>query len=318
MKKIVAIVLILALVLALAACGPDEAEEPYEEIPAMSMPDENMRQTVLYFEDDAGYIVPVMKEIEWVEGIGAAAVSQLKANPNADSGMAYLGLNPILAENTEISLNIKEGIATIALSEGAIAADDAVSEMNKVVAVVNTLTEFPTVDSVQIRQAGAADTLPAGTDISAAFSAFDLNVESAVDDENLAEASKVMLYFENAAGTAIVPVTKYIGGAADAFAAMNELVRGPGDGALKNLFPDGSELLGVDVGDDGTASVNFSGAFNKIGEDAHKEKMLMKCIMLTLTQFDNIDAVRILVDGKEYADSATETMAVPQFVNTMS
>lgn len=317
LKKTIFFVVALALVFSFAACG-EEAEEPYEEIPAISVADENMRQTVLYLEDEYGYIVPVMKEIEWEEGIGKAAVSQLKANPNADAGMAYLGLNPILAEDTEISLNIVDGLATIELSEGAILADDAVSEMNKVVAVVNTLTEFPTVDTVVIRQAGSTDTLPAGTDITMGFGKFDLNVMSALSSDELDNASKMILYFQNSTGTAIVPVTKYVGGSADAFAAMNELVRGPGDGGLKNLFPDGTELLGVDIDESGVASVNFSSEFGEISADPQKEKMLQKCIMLTMSQFDNIDVVRILVDGKEYADTAKATMAVPEYVNTLN
>ncbi len=317
-KKIVVMLIILIMLLCFAACGPDKDEEPFEEIPAVNLSDdEDMRQTVLYLEDDYGYVVPVMKQIEWVEGIGAAAVSELVANPDVDADMAYLGLNPVLAEDTQISLDIKDGLATIQLSEGAISADDTVGEMNKVVALVNTLTEFPTIDTVFIEQAGAGGTLPSGTDISMAFSTFDLNVMSALSSDELDNASKITLYFENTAGTAIVPVTKYVGGEADAFAAMNELLRGPGDGGLKNQFPEGTKLLGVEVSESREASVNFSSEFNEIAQDAQQEKMLLKCIVLTLTQFDNIDVVRILVDGKEYEDNAQQTMAYPEFVNTL-
>lgn len=317
LKRIIVMIIVVIMLICLAACGGDKNEEPYEEIPAMSVTDENMRQTVIYLEDDFGYIVPVMKEIEWEEGIGAAAVSQLKASPDVDAGMAYLGLNPVLAENTELSLSIKDGVATIQLSEGSISAEDAVGEMNKVVAVVNTLTEFPTIDSVKIRQEGCEDTLPGGTDITSAFATFDLNVMSALSSGELENASKVMLYFENMAGTALVPITKYVGGEADAFAAMNELVRGPKDGGLKNLFPEGTELLDVDVDETGIASVNFSKAFSDISKEPQHEKMLLKTIVLTMTQFDNIDVVRILVDGKEYTDTSQTTMAVPEFVNTL-
>ena len=99
-------------------------------------------------------------------------------------------------------------------------------EMAKVVALVNTLTEFSTVDTVFIEQAGCDDTLPNGTDISSGFATFDLNVESTLSEDDVENASKVVLYFENTAETAIVPVTKYVGGSADAFAAINELLKG--------------------------------------------------------------------------------------------
>ena len=316
-RWLVALVAVIML-LSFAACGGNKDEEPYEEIPAANIADdENMRETVLYFEDDYGYIVPVMKQIEWVEGIGAAAVSQLVADSNADSGMSYMGLKPILAEGTEISLDIKDGVATIQLSEGAIAAEDAVGEMNKIVAIVNTLTEFVTVDTVLIEQAGANGTLPNGTDLSSGFAAFDLNVVSTLASDDLENASRVMLYFVNSTETAIVPVTKYIGGDADAFAAMNELVKGPGDGGLKDMFPEGTELLSVNVDDAGIATVEFSGDFTSIGEDAQKEQMFKKCIIMTLMQFDNIDVVRILVNGEEYTDTSATTMAYVEYANTL-
>ncbi len=316
LKKAAVVLLVLVMLIPLVACGKED-EEPYEEIPAMNVSDADMRQTVLYLEDDFGYVVPVMKEIEWVEGIGAAAVSQLIADPNQDAGMAYLGLNPVLAEGAELSLSITDGVATIQFSEGALAAADAVAEMNKVVAVVNTLTEFPTIDSVVIEQAGSDDALPCGTDISSAFGRFDLNVSSTLDADDVANASKLVLYYENATETAIVPITKYVGGTADAFAAMNELLKGPDDGGLKSLFPEGTELLGVDVDDAGIATVNFSEEFSDISEDADKEDRLSRCIIHTLMQFDNIDVVRILVDGEEVVDSATQTMAQTQYVNVL-
>lgn len=316
LKKILAAVLAaLMLLLCLAACG-EKKEDVYQEIPAANINDSDMRQTVLYYEDDYGFVVPVMKEIKWVEGIGAEAISELKANPDADAGMEYLGLNPILAADTEVSLTIKEGAATLKLSKNAIAADDAVGEMNKVIAIVNTLTEFPTIDTVKIVQAGVKGKLPHGTDISKAFSTFDLNVMTALSKEDQQNASKIMLYFEDETGDAIVPVTKYIGGEADAFAAMNELVKGPGCHGLKNAFPEDTKLLNVDIDKTGVATIEFSNEFSKISEDPDKQAKLLKCITFTLMQFDNIDEVRILVNGKEF-ESASEATMSTKFINTM-
>lgn len=318
LKKALTVIVAIFLVIGFAGCGAKE-EEPYEEIPAANIEetDANMRETILYLEDDYGYIVPVMKQIEWVEGIGAATVSELVADSNTDSQMEYLGLNPILSEGTELSLSITDGVATLQLSGDAIKGKDAVDEMSKVVALVNTLTEFPTIDKVKIRQDGCADALPLGTDISTAFGTFDLNVIGSVSEDNKDDASKLLLYFENEAGTAIVPVTKYVGGQADAFAAMSELVKGPGQGGLKSVFPEGTELLGVTVDDSGIASINFSKELETVKDKPEQEKALFRSIILTLMQFDNVDEVRILVDGKEYSSTSQTTMATPEFVNTM-
>ena len=65
---------------------------------------------------------------------------------------------------------------------------------------------------------------------------------SSLSEQDKENASKLLLYFVNEAETAIVPVTKYVGGQADAFAAMSELVKGPGEGGLRSPFPEGTEL----------------------------------------------------------------------------
>jgi germination protein M len=244
-------------------------------------------------------------------------MSELIATPDADAEMEYLGLNPILSEGTELSLSIKEGVATLKLSKNAIAAQDAVDELNKVVAIVNTLAEFPTIDSVVIKQAGCDEELPCGTVVSQPFGPFDLNVTTTLSQEDLENASRLVLYFTNEAGTAIVPVTTFVGGQADAFAAMSELVKGPGQGGLKSLFPDDTALLGVTVDEEGVASVDFSKEFSSVSDDARQEKALVRCIMLTMMQFDNIEEVRILVEGKEFTSSAQTTMAYPDYINIM-
>ena len=319
LKRAFAALIAVFLVLGVVACGAKE-EEPYEEIPAANVEPQDtadMRNTVLYLLDDYGYVVPVMKQIKWVEGIGAATVSELVADSNTDSQLEYMGLNPVLAEDTQLSLSIKEGVATIVLSKGAIAAEDSVGEMNRVVALVNTLTEFPTIDSVLIKQDGVDGKLPNGTDISKAFGTFDLNVTSKISGDDADNASRLLLYFQNSTQTAIVPVTKYVGGKADPFAAMNELVKGPGEGGLKSPFPEGTALLGVTVDDNGIASVNFSKEFSQVSDTPEREKALLRCIVLTLMQFDNIDEARILVDGEEYSSTSQTTMATVKFVNTL-
>ncbi len=318
LKRYLAAVLALVMLpICFAACG-EKKEDVYEEIPAANVAtDPDMRQTVLYYEDDYGFIVPVMKEIKWVEGIGAAAVSELRANPDADAEMEYMGLNPILTADTELSLSIKDGAATLKLSKGAITAEDATGEKAKVTAVVNTLAEFPTIDTVKIVQEGADGKLANGTDISKSFAAFDLNVMTTLSEEDLSNASKVMLYFIDESEAAIVPVTKYIGGTADAYAAMNEFVRGPGCHGLKSLLPDGTKLLNVEIDKAGVATVEFSPEFATIEEDADKEAKLIKCIVFTLRQFDNIDEVRILVNGEEYKSTAETTMST-KFVNIIN
>jgi germination protein M len=98
---------------------------------------------------------------------------------------------------------------------------------------------------------------------------------------------------------------------------MSELVKGPGEGGLRSAFPEGTELLGVTVDENGVASINFSKELEGVKEKPEQEKAVIRSTILTLMQFDNIDEVRILVDGKEYSSTSQTTMAMPEFVNTL-
>ena len=88
MKKIVVLICVLMLVFSLSACKKDNDEEPYEEIPVNGLLDSgSMRNTVLYFEDEYGYIVPTMRQIAWVEGIGKESLENLKSD--ADKNVSF-------------------------------------------------------------------------------------------------------------------------------------------------------------------------------------------------------------------------------------
>ncbi|NLB40996.1 MAG: hypothetical protein GX815_01805, partial [Clostridiales bacterium] len=66
--------MILVFTLFFISCSKDnevvEGEgEPQGTPPVSGDTDELIRETIIYYEDDAGYLVPVMRKIPWVEGI---------------------------------------------------------------------------------------------------------------------------------------------------------------------------------------------------------------------------------------------------------
>ena len=63
--------ILLIMVLITAGCSKkDEGEVSPEDAPSITdETDELIRETIVYYEDDAGYLVPVMRKIPWVEGI---------------------------------------------------------------------------------------------------------------------------------------------------------------------------------------------------------------------------------------------------------
>ena len=317
-KKIVLFILIICFAACLfAGCGEEEEEEPYEEIPTLNdLEEPGMRNTVIYLEDNNGYMVPVMKKIKWVEGIGKAAVSELKQTQLNEAEISSAGLNGVLPEDAEFSLAIEDGLGMINMQQKDLEAQSALQESNKIVAVVNTLTEFPTIDRVQILIDGKKHgVLPNGTDLSEPFEPFDLNVESAEEELDIKSAQKLILYFENDMGTLTVPVTRYISGEKNVYSAISELLRGPKqNNGLKSIFPEGTKILDIQLTDENELVLNLSKEMDAI-RDTHAEKVVMKTLVLTLGQFDNVDNVRILIEGEDYLDSAEPMMAVSQYIN---
>jgi spore germination protein GerM len=89
---------------------------------------------------------------------------------------------------------------------------------------------------------------------------------------------------------------------------------GPVDPALRNYFPDGTEVLSAEILDD-VATVNLSPAFSAIKDTPEMEDAALQCIQLTAQQFGTISSVKVEVDGKLLKSNVLETMAMPAFVN---
>lgn len=317
-KKGAAFLLVLLMAGAIfIGCQPKPEETPYEEIPASQYDAEEpgYRRTVLYFEDENGYMIPVMKKIKLEEGIGKAALAQLKES--AAESLQASGLYAILPDDAKIDLDVSNKLATLDMNKKAYQAYNALQESNKVIALVNTLTEFSTVDKVQLLVDGQkVSKLEFGTEIGKPLSRYDINPESAAEGMDTKSASKLKLYFGAQQGTHIVPITRYVKGQPDASAAVAELLKGPVDTmALVNGFPQDTKLLEAKMDDKNVLNINFSKEFNALGEDPKMEANTLKSLYLTCFGFDNVKDVNILVEGNAYEGTAA-TMATPEFPNS--
>jgi germination protein M len=112
-------------------------------------PQQEMAKVTLYFKDSEGrYLLPKTREVPKVTGIARAALEALCA------GETEGDCSPVLPPGSEVlDLNIKpDGICVVDLNLAAtkISENDPRAEALAVYAIVNTLTEFPTVQSVQI------------------------------------------------------------------------------------------------------------------------------------------------------------------------
>lgn len=312
-----------ALVLMLSVRGRSMEKEPYEEpledIPvsetAASASAKELQQTVVYYEDGDGYLVPVQRDVERQDGIAKATLNLMVQSARNDMDAARLGLIPVVPEGTTFDLDIANGHARVDMSRAVLSAADKQQEENLRTAIVWALTEFDTVKDVSFLVDGQQrDTLTHGTNISGSYTRVGLNQEE-VTQEVFGGASEVQLYFPAQDGRLLVPVSRTVYSSDDVATAVFEFLRGPkADSGLETPLPEDTQLLGVSV-KDGVVTINFSKGFTRIAEQSDGGVQAMRALMLTCTRYPGIKRVKILVDGVPYEMPTQDT---PTFANIAS
>ena len=312
-----------ALVLMLSVRGRSMEKEPYEEpledIPvsgtAASASATELQQTVVYYEDGDGYLVPVQRDVERQDGIAKATLNLMVQSARNDMDAARLGLIPVVPEGTTFDLDIANGHARVDMSRAVLSAADKQQEENLRTAIVWALTEFDTVKDVSFLVDGQQrDTLTHGTNISGSYTRVGLNQEE-VTQEVFGGASEVQLYFPAQDGRLLVPVSRTVYSSDDVATAVFEFLRGPkADSGLETPLPEDTQLLGVSV-KDGVVTINFSKGFTRIAEQSDGGVQAMRALMLTCTRYPGVKRVKILVDGEPYERPTQDT---PTFANIAS
>ena len=92
--------------------------------------------TIVYYQDNYGYLVPVMCSVPMEDGIAKATLNMMIQSASNDMQAARLGLRTVLPENTTIDLDISNGLARIDLSKEVLNMADAAAETNMINAIV--------------------------------------------------------------------------------------------------------------------------------------------------------------------------------------
>ncbi|MBO8138537.1 MAG: GerMN domain-containing protein [Desulfotomaculum sp.] len=182
-KKMQRFFVILGLLLimgCLGACSEEGEEEATVTINQVSQPEEQVPAeedvvvlqdvmdkipVVLYFADELGCLVAQQREIPKVDGIARVTMQELAKGPDPQSGLL-----PTLPPGTHLKdINIKDGVCIVDMSRELKEnhAGGSSGEMLTVYSIVNTLTQFPTVERVKILVNGqVVNTLAGHVDLS--------------------------------------------------------------------------------------------------------------------------------------------------------
>ena len=297
---------------ALLGCGR-EAQPQAEDLAYQEDSEAGFRRTVLYYTAEDGFVVPVMKRIPWEEGIGKAALGYLVDTEANRAAAEQMGLEAPVPEGASFTLRIgDEGNAVVDIT-GLQELQDAAAEQAMVTGIVNTLTEFDSIHTVQVTLDGAkVAALPHGTDISEAFSTLPLNVEEGTLAVSSGNAHPMTLYFPNAAASLNVPVTRYGLEVPTLSGAVEALLDGPAADGLRG-FPEGTALLEATV-EDGIARVDLSEAFMAVENTEGLCAALQEALYLTANEVEPVSGVDIYVEGEPYVLHTVQVDA-PVYVN---
>lgn len=311
------------LVLLLSVSGRNTEKEPYEEpledIPqaetAVSAVAQDMQQTVVYYEDGDGYLVPVQRDVVRQDGIAKATLELMVSSARNDMDAARLGLSPVVPEGTTFELDIADGHARVDLGKEVLSAGDKQQEENMRTAIVWALTEFDTVKDVNFLVGGQKrDTLTHGTNISGSYTRVGLNQEEPTQ-QTFADSGEVQMYFPAQDNRLLVPVSRTVYAEDDVATAVFEFLRGPKeDSGLDQPLDSDVQLLGVSV-ENGVVTINFSKEFTRIAEKSDGGVQAMRALMMTCTRYPGIRKVKILVDGEPYQ---MPVESAPTFANVAS
>lgn len=132
----------------------------------------NPYEVTLYFASpDGNSLAPEVRTIEKVEGVARAAMFELIEGPSPGSGLL-----PTLPQGTSLlDINVKDdGLCIVDFSSELLgdASGEVITGELMVYSIVNTLTEFPTIDSVEFRIEGQpverlGDNIPASAPLTA-------------------------------------------------------------------------------------------------------------------------------------------------------
>ena len=318
MRRIRTAALLLAVLSAFAGCGgkrteepplPDATPEPTEEIDESPSAEATFRRSTLYYLSDEGYLVPVTKLIPWETGIARACLSYMTGSPANDAAAGELGLRTAIPEGTEYTISIKDGCALVNITSG-LELPNAKAELDMIEAIVNALTEFPTVTAVTITVRGSGGKLKNGVELPVRSGAYPLNPE----ESELAVsggASPATLYFPNLSGAVPVPVTRYLEKSPTIYSLVSALIAGTNAEGLRSCFPENTLLLGATLENE-AATINLSEDFKSVSDVEGLYGLAVKTLWLTLAERYEFTRLRIQVNGVDYSP---EEAGAPEYVN---
>lgn len=274
--------------------------------------DENSWELVFYCIDKStNLLVPITIAIPKKEGIARAVVEELVLGSSLSKRVAMYGFEMPLPQRTEVlGISIRDGTARVDLSDEILTFRNDRHEHLGITSLVFTLTQFPTIERVQLAVNGQIlQTLIYDTYVKVPMDrSIGVNI-SVNDGVDLKETTKILVYFPiiREGQTYFVPETKVVNKTEDILGvALREFLRGPNTKLLTNNIPANVTVLEAEIKEK-VATVNFSKELQEINTGT--ERAVIDALILTLMEINEVESVKILIDGAVIG----ENLSAPRF-----
>ena len=285
-------------------------------------------KTELYLIDKNGYVVPQTIAMPKTTSIAKQALEYLVADGPV-SQLLPNGFRAVLPAGTQMSVDIKDGVASVDFSKE-FKNYQAADESKIIQAVTWTLTQFDTVKSVKLAMNGKPlDKMPVkGTPIIENLSrASGINIDTS-DVLDITNTKPVTVYYIGGEEGSYyyVPVTRRVSNSVkdNVVAAVDELVKGPNQSSnLVSDFMPKVKLLDTPKVENGKVTLNFNDSVYGSFKEKVISQYLLDELVLSLTEQKGIKEVSVLVKGKaelvkEDGKKLTAPVTRPENVNTGS
>ena len=247
-----------------------------------------------YFDAQQQELIPVQRKLE-LSGTPEKAIKTMieqLALPPEDKDLISL----VPAFTKVKSVSFQNNLCTVTFQDPSVSelADSVVRESAAVYSLVNSITEFPGVDRVQLIIEGKNDVF---------FRRY-FSIEQPLTrlTGQLMKGINTLLYFYHYPTESFTCEFREIPDKGDLSQASMDVVRqlilGPDQKELSSLIPQGTQVISSKV-ENGICFLNFSKEVRRFSLGANEELALINLITLSLTELQGIERVRYLIEGKE-------------------
>lgn len=324
-KKLIHIVLVLSLILVMSGCSTldmmvglkdknddleiynddfafidDDSEDEVVDTITINT-DEQMKKVTVYYKDANNLLVPVNTEIPLEEGIAKATLKNMVVGSDTEAELNHSGFCGVLPEGTEIlGMSIQDGLCVVDFNKSILNTTSIEEEELMMIALTYTLTEYDTIDKVEIMVEGQPmQVLTFGYPIDTALERKNINLIGSEDGANYTVYFKTQ---ETEMAGYYVPFT---------FTA--DTVENPVNAVISKLFDGPPEDLSIQNSIPYDITLNEAAFLNGIADlDLSMEALnltqedydsMNELVMLCLQQFGDVSEIRYSIEGITFEEA---------------